>query len=79
MSKKCKCGSTLVYWYDYGKTYEYIQTIGASIEEREVTEVHDTRLGPIYCRCVECNKRYKILEIEQGGLFLRSEIKSGQK
>ena len=67
MIEQCSCGSTMVGWSDYGKIYQYFQTMGNGIEQREVTEIRDTRLAPIYCRCLECGKRYKIKDIQRVG------------
>ncbi len=65
MIEQCSCGSTMVGWSDYGKIYQYFQTMGNGPEEREVSEVLDTKQAPIYCRCMNCNKRFKITDIEK--------------
>ena len=64
--KKCpSCGSIAgVYWKDYGTVFEYHQDFGGSIEQREVVDTTNTTTAPVYCRCLSCNKRFKIEDIE---------------
>ena len=66
MSGKCpKCGSVAgVYWNDYHNTFNYHQVFGGSIEQREVVETTNNTTIPIYCRCLNCDKRFKIKDIE---------------
>ena len=45
--------------------FEYHQTFGGSIEQREVVETTNKTPPPIYCRCLDCNKRFKIKDVEE--------------
>ena len=67
MNDKCpNCGSPEgVYWNDSGNTFLYNQSFGGSIEEREVMTTTNKTSPVIYCRCLYCDKRFKIKDIEK--------------
>ncbi len=66
MKKKCpNCDSDAgVYWNDHGNTFEYHQVFGGSVEQREVVKTTNSTTLPTYCRCLSCDKRFEIKDIE---------------
>lgn len=58
-------GDNGVEWKDYGNIYIYQQFFGATIEKREVVDILNKTNSPIWCKCMDCGKRLKILDVEK--------------
>jgi hypothetical protein len=64
MDKCPNCGGVDgVEWKDYGNIYTYQLDFGGSLEMREVVHVENKTKTPVYCRCVNCGKRFKINDV----------------